>query len=209
MCDVPVFYATTDGQTRRIAERLAEEFRQHGLASEAIDVESPDASGFDWDAARGVCLGASIRAGRHQASAMRFAHLHHSALSALPSLFFSVSLSAASRREGERQTAEQFAQAFVMSAGWQPSIVACVAGCLAYTRYSLLTRWLMWYIARKEGGPTDTTRDHELTDWAAVSALARRFSELCFQAAQAQTSSAARAATMMAIAGEPERRARL
>jgi menaquinone-dependent protoporphyrinogen oxidase len=27
-------------------------------------------------------------------------------------------------------------------------------------------------IARKEGGPTDTSRDHELTDWAAVAALA-------------------------------------
>jgi menaquinone-dependent protoporphyrinogen IX oxidase len=31
---------------------------------------------------------------------------------------------------------------------------------------------LMRRIARKEGGPTDTRRDHELTNWTDVTALA-------------------------------------
>ena len=34
MCEVPVFYATTEGQTRRIAQRIAEELR--GAASTAL-----------------------------------------------------------------------------------------------------------------------------------------------------------------------------
>jgi menaquinone-dependent protoporphyrinogen IX oxidase len=35
-----------------------------------------------------------------------------------------------------------------------------------------LKRMLMRRIARKEGGPTDTSRDHELTNWTEVTALA-------------------------------------
>jgi menaquinone-dependent protoporphyrinogen IX oxidase len=33
MCDVPIFYATSEGQTRRIAERIAQQVRKHGLDS--------------------------------------------------------------------------------------------------------------------------------------------------------------------------------
>jgi len=33
-------------------------------------------------------------------------------------------------------------------------------------------RFVMKQIARKTGSPTDTSRDHELTDWAAVDRFA-------------------------------------
>ena len=42
-CDIPVFYATTEGQTRRIAERLAAMFREKGFVSRAFDVASAEA----------------------------------------------------------------------------------------------------------------------------------------------------------------------
>ena len=34
---------------------------------------------------------------------------------------------------------------------------------------------MMKRIARKEGAPTDTSRDYELTDWTEVERLAREF----------------------------------
>ena len=40
MCEVPVFYATTEGQTRRIADYLAMTLCDLGLASAAIDVRT-------------------------------------------------------------------------------------------------------------------------------------------------------------------------
>ena len=40
-----------------------------------------------------------------------------------------------------------------------------VAGALLYSTYGLFTRWVMRRIAARRGGPTDTPRDHELTDW--------------------------------------------
>jgi menaquinone-dependent protoporphyrinogen oxidase len=43
-----------------------------------------------------------------------------------------------------------------------------VAGTLAYSRYNFIIRFVMKRIARKNGAPTDTSRDYELTDWAAL-----------------------------------------
>jgi menaquinone-dependent protoporphyrinogen oxidase len=172
MCTVPVLYATSEGQTRRIAERLVDVLRQQGLSSAAIDISSARADAIDWLRVRGAVIAASIHVGRHQRAACEFARAHAARLGAVPSMFVSVSLSAASKHESERAAAQRLADGFATAAGWQPWKVACIAGRLAYTQYGLLTRWFMKRIARKEGGPTDTSRDHELTDWRAVDELA-------------------------------------
>jgi menaquinone-dependent protoporphyrinogen oxidase len=172
MSEVPVFYTTTDGQTRRIAERLAGRLRAHGIASTAADVADDDAPPFDWHNVRGVVLAAPVRMGGHQRAARDFVVAHRKALSAVPSLFVSVSCSAASKNAGEREAARDIAARFVVETGWTPWRLACVAGALAYTRYNVFVRWFMRRIAAKEGGPTDTSRDHELTDWPAVDRLA-------------------------------------
>jgi menaquinone-dependent protoporphyrinogen oxidase len=177
MCDVPVFYATTDGQTRRIAERIAADFQARGFHSAAIDVTSAEAASFEWTGVRGVLLGASLRAGRHQRAALAFAKKFRDQLNAWPSAFFSVSLSAASTNPDEVAVAERLAQLFPEQAGWRPTRVAYFAGRLAYTRYNWLIRLIMRRIARQEGASTDTGRDHEMTDWAAVARFATVMAE--------------------------------
>jgi menaquinone-dependent protoporphyrinogen oxidase len=172
MCDVPVFYATTEGQTRRIAERLADRLRAHGLDSRAIAIISDEASHIDWARVRGVAIGASLHLQKHQAEAVAFARVHHAALSAAPSLFFSVSLAAHSQRPSETEAAQNIAVQFAADTGWQPTRIACVAGRLAYTQYNWLVRRLMRRIALKEGGSGDMSRDHEYTDWLQVEQLA-------------------------------------
>ena len=172
MCDVPVFYATTEGQTRRIAERIAEQIRKHGLDSSAVAIISEQASHIDWSRVRGAVLGASLHIGKHQAEATAFARVHHAELSAIPSLFFSVSLSAGSQRPEGVAAARQRAENFAADTGWQPSRIACIAGRLAYSQYNWLVRMLMRRIALKEGGSGDTSRDHEYTDWEQVEKLA-------------------------------------
>ena len=164
-CDVPVFYATTDGQTRRIADRLATLFREMGFTSRAIDVASADANHVDWPRVRAAVLSASLHAGRHQRSAERFARAHAHDLNERPSAFVSVSLSAASSATKERDAATDLAKQMPANAGWHPDHIMCIAGRLAYTKYRWLTRLVMKRIARKEGAPTDTSRDYELTNW--------------------------------------------
>jgi menaquinone-dependent protoporphyrinogen oxidase len=88
-------------------------------------------------------------------------------------VFFSVSLSAASEHDEEVQAARRIAEALPAAHGWRPAAIASIAGCLAYTKYGFFKRWIMKRIARKEGAPTDASRDYELTNWATVDAIAR------------------------------------
>ena len=171
-CDVPVFYATTDRHTRRVAERLVAIFRDRGFTSLAIDVASSDADYVDWKRVRAAIVGASLHAHRHQRSAAAFVREHGGDLNSHPSAFFSVSLSAASAHPEERAAAAQLARAFPSAGGWHAEEIVCVAGRLAYTQYRFLTRVIMKRIARREGAPTDTSRDHEFTDWNELARLA-------------------------------------
>ena len=69
-------------------------------------------------------------------------------------------------------SARKIAAAFPEQLGWRAGQVVCVAGRLAYTQYGLLKRFVMRRIAVKAGGPADTSRDHEMTDWDQVRGLA-------------------------------------
>ncbi len=177
MCEIPVFYATTDGQTQRIAERIAETLRTRGFDSQTIDVAMPAAWNIDWRRVRAAFIGASLHAGKHQPSAYAFARAHAGELNACPSAFFSVSLSAVSKNPQERTAARQLAEKFAADAQWRPRWIACVGGRLAYTRYGFFKRLVMRTVAKREGGSTDTSRDHEYTDWTAVEQLAHTIAD--------------------------------
>jgi menaquinone-dependent protoporphyrinogen oxidase len=172
-CEVPVFFATSEGQTRRIATRIASVLHDLGFDSRAVDVAGRDAAQIDWTRVRGALVGASLHAGKHQKTAERFVREHSADLSGVPSAFFSVSLSAASKNAKEVVAADKLARAFPVACGWSPARIVTVAGRLAYRQYGFFIRWVMKRIAKKEGGPTDTSRDHEMTNWDDVDALAR------------------------------------
>jgi menaquinone-dependent protoporphyrinogen oxidase len=171
-CDIPVFYATTEGQTRRIAERLVAIFREKGFTSRALDVATSNAEYVDWPHVRATLVGASLHAHRHQRSAEAFVREHAGDLNAHPSAFFSVSLAATSQMPAERDEAARIASKFPARTGWHPDEVVCVAGRLAYTQYGFFTRFIMKRIARRQGGSTDTSRDYEFTNWEDVARLA-------------------------------------
>jgi menaquinone-dependent protoporphyrinogen oxidase len=172
MCEVPVFFATTEGQTRRIAERIAARLCERGLESRAIAIASDAARQMDWSRVRGAMVGASLHLRKHQPEAVEFARVHQRELSSIPSVFFSVSLAAASKNADSVDAARRLAEKFVVDTGWRPLRISSLAGRLAYTQYSWWMRLIMRHIARKEGGSLDTSRDHEYTNWASVEHLA-------------------------------------
>jgi menaquinone-dependent protoporphyrinogen oxidase len=173
MCDVPVFYATIDGQTRRIAECVASTLREEGLTSQLIEIGSEDAERFDWTRARAVFVGAPLHHGRHPKAAAAFVHRHVETLNARPCAFFSVSLGCGFGTAPEVEAARAQARSFMKDANWRPDLHACFGGILAYRRYGVFKRMMMRRMSRKAGGPTDTTRNHDFTDWNDVRALAR------------------------------------
>ena len=169
---VLIVYGTSYGQTAKVARHAADLLAASGVSVTLANADALPAgiAPGDFD---GVIVGSSILYGRHRRSVARFVRAHRDALNAVPSAFLSVSGSAGSPAPAEREKARQCVEQFLRETGWRPGLTALVGGAMAYTRYSPLLRWVTARIARKAGGPTDTTRDHEFTDWAQV----RRFAE--------------------------------
>ena len=93
----------------------------------------------------------------------------------MPSAFFSVSASAASAEPRGPAEARTAMQRFLTETRWDPDMMTTIAGAMAYTKYPLLLRWVLREISRRAGGPTDMSKDHELTDWAQVAEFAHHF----------------------------------
>ena len=171
MYTIPVFYATTEGHTGAIAQSIASTLREEGFESQARHIGSALAP-TDWSSVVSAVVGGSLHYGRHQAAVRAFITRELEQLNRRPAAFFSVSLSAASRNPTEVQAAHRIAERFVRGLQWQPRRVTCFAGKLAYLKYGFVKRWILRRIASREGGPTDTSRDHDLTNWNSVRAFA-------------------------------------
>jgi menaquinone-dependent protoporphyrinogen oxidase len=170
-----VFYATREGHTKKVAERIAAALRMGGAVVDTLDVR--DCPAPDWGRYSTVCLAASVHLGHHEKEMVAFARAHRDALVRLDAAFVSVTLSEAGAEDPRRSDADRRASAqdaqrmidvFVRDTGWRPEHALAVAGALVYSKYNLLVRFLMKRIARKAGAPTDTSRDYEFTNWPAL-----------------------------------------
>jgi menaquinone-dependent protoporphyrinogen oxidase len=86
-----------------------------------------------------------------------------------------VSGAAGSAKPEDRARAAGFIREFLAETEWRPGMTETIGGAITYTKYNPILRWIMRRIARRDGGPTDTSRDHELTDWAQVDRFALAF----------------------------------
>jgi len=172
-----ISYVTTDGHTRKVATRIAgtlEESDLEPVVAELDGVPDPlETEGFD-----GVILAAPVRVGRHPREMRRFVSRNRDALDGLPSAFVSVSGAAGAGDPEGLDEAEGYVQKFIDKTGWSPDRTSCVGGAVAYTKYNPLVRRIMKAISARKGGSTDTSRDHEYTDWKAVDGFTRDFARL-------------------------------
>jgi menaquinone-dependent protoporphyrinogen oxidase len=174
-----IVYATREGQTRRIAMRLADELR---AAGRGVDIQDAGSIGaVAWSKYSTACLAASVHAGHHEPEMVRFVKQHRADLERVAASFVSVTLSEAGAEDPKRSEAERLQAAadvqrmiddFVKETGWKPAHTLPVAGALNYSKYNFFIRFVMKRIARKQGAPIDTSRDYEFTNWANVAQLA-------------------------------------
>jgi menaquinone-dependent protoporphyrinogen oxidase len=166
MKPVLVLYASTHGHTARIAARVAEALEHAGRAVDlrrADPHEDPSPLGY-----AAVVVGGSIHAGHHQRELVDWARRHATSLNAMPSAFFSVSLSAADDTEEARAVARRYVDDLVEETGWTPRRTTSFAGALQYLEYDFFTRLLIKMMMRRGGHPTDSSQDYDYTDWDAV-----------------------------------------
>ena len=169
MARVLIPYGTTEGQTAKIADYIADAIRHKGDEADAVDVKhAGDTVPERYDA---VIIGASIHMGKHDEHVIDFVRKNRENLERLPSAFFSVSLAA----YGDREEAEGYVEQFEQDTGWRPAHIALFGGALPYTQYGFIKRRMMKRIAGDKPGNlgTDLSRDYVYTEWDGV----RRFTE--------------------------------
>lgn len=171
-----IVYGTTEGQTRKIAAFMADR-----LQSQEHSVTLADAADLPDDLVvesfEGAIVAASLHMHRYQNAVLHFLKLHRDALSIVPSAFVSVSLAALSGDADDRADLEKCVADFLHETGWEPTVVHHANGALRYTEYDFLRRWMMKFIATRYGGPADTARDYEYTDWDALATFVDGFAE--------------------------------
>ena len=165
---VLVIFASSHGQTRKIAEAIADRLREHGAEVDLFDANvttppPPD----DYDV---VGFGSHVRHGKHAPVIHRYIDRHLSSILSRQNFFFSVSLTASEK--GYLPDPGDYIFETILATAWRPDLAVAFAGALPYRRYHPVLRLLMKLRSSYLGYPTDTKRDFELTDWGQVRAFA-------------------------------------
>ena len=179
-----VIHGSNYGHTARIADRIGRTLLDSSCSVTAISAKEL-AENLDLDAFDGVVIAASVIKGRHQKTIERFVSRNRLALNVLPGAFYSVSGAAASPIPEEAALADTYVSEFLAKTHWKPIRTFTLAGEIAYTRYDPITRFILRRICRKGGLSTDTSRDHDYTNWARVVSSAKAFAALVGQIQEA------------------------
>ena len=171
--NVLIVFGTTEGQTKKVAERVAAHFRGRGHHVELQD-SAALASDLKLGHVNAFVIAASVHQEHHQEAVTNFVFAHHDLLSTRPSALISVSLSAA--LEGHEADAQKYVDRLVSVTAWQPRMTLLLGGALRFSKYDFFQEQFVKFVVMKSGDP-NIERDHEFTDWNALANFADRFIE--------------------------------
>lgn len=166
-----ILYLTTDGQTKRIAENIAQYIQGK---VDVLSLEENSISAQQLQEADQVIIGASIRYGHFKPILNTFIEKNYEILNTKKSAFFCVNLTARKENKNTAQT-NIYTRKFLQKIKWKPTIAKVFAGRLMYPRYTWYDRLIIQFIMRITGGETDTTKEIEYTDWNNVKTFAEKF----------------------------------
>jgi menaquinone-dependent protoporphyrinogen oxidase len=161
---VLISFASTEGQTRKIAEWMAIRAREQGHEVSLYDTASlisvPDIDAFNL-----VIVAASVHEQCHQDSVINFATAHRDQLIRRPSAFVSVSLSAATA-DGQAE-AQEYVDRFMATTSWSPTKTLLLGGALRLSECDYFQRQVLKHILMNRGiTPVDV--NYEFTDWTSL-----------------------------------------
>jgi menaquinone-dependent protoporphyrinogen oxidase len=166
---IAILYASSHGHTERIARHIADIATRADAVAYAFDLRNL-APSFAFDQYDVIVLAGSVTFGRHQRRLERFVVRNRAKLETIETAF--VSVSGAAIRPAGRGEGAKFVERFFERTGWRARTTLLAGGAVAYTRYGWFSKWFMKRISGKVGLSTDTTRDHDYTDWGAVERFA-------------------------------------
>ncbi len=173
MKTVLVGYASTEGQTRKIARHVADHIVGCGVAVELLPlVDATDLDLFRFDAA---ILAASLHIGHYQREFSEFVSNRKDLLGTRPNLFLAVSLAAAGHEAEDWRGLDSVLSDLAEATGWQPEKIAHIAGAYVPSRYDIFRRLMMRRIIAERDPHADPKADKEYTDWVALDGLIDRW----------------------------------
>ncbi len=164
--NILIAYASTEGQTRKIARYATDYLIGQGHCVELAGAEDAcDAEFARFDA---VLLAGSVHAGNYQKPLIKLAKRKAAALAQVRSAFLSVSLAAAGTDADDWAGLSACVNRFAEKTGWVPPTVMHVAGAFRFSEYDFFKSWAMRWIASQKDQDVDSRQDKEYTDWAAL-----------------------------------------
>jgi len=160
-----VIFGTVEGQTRKIAEVVAESLQDAGHEVVMSDVSE---KGQDLALAESnlALIAAPVHQQRHPDDIINFAKANADQLNEMASALISVSMSAA-LPDGEAE-ARSYVDRLLSTTGWQPRATHLAAGALRYTEYDFFQEQIIRHIVLKGHDLDDIKGDHVFTDWDAL-----------------------------------------
>lgn len=156
-----IVYGTIEGQTRKIAQFLADEARGLSVTPTIYEASTLPAD-IDMSRFGLVIVAASVHMERHQTAVADFVKQQRAVLEKVPSAFLSVSLSAAGDAE-ERSDAWEYTRRFSNEVDWRPAVVRVIPGAVRFSEQDFFKRWAMKRVAKEKRLSSD--QDYEFTDW--------------------------------------------
>ena len=172
-----LYYATRDGQSRRIAEHIFRRLAESKTLSPPQDLAQALPAPADLAAASVVVVVAAVRYGRHLPEADRFLAAYRLLNSPPPLALASVNLTA---RKPAKTTAagNAYLRKVIARHRLTPALAIAFAGQLDYRRYGWLDRQFIRFIMLLTGGPTSPDACVEYTSWPAVDEFAGQIGDL-------------------------------
>lgn len=163
-----ILFATTDGQTAKIARHALVTLSDLGHAVALVRAE--DFGTLDVAAFDAVVVAGSLHAGGFQSSLGDVVAAHAAALSERPNIFLAVSLSAAGTDPTDWEGLQNCVDTFVQQTGWSPDRIEHIAGAFRFTEYDFFRYWAMRWIEFQKDNDATPGEDREYTDWEALEA---------------------------------------
>jgi menaquinone-dependent protoporphyrinogen oxidase len=172
-----LFYATRDGQSQRIAERIADRLADHGIRALPQNLASALPPPISLAATRLVVVVAAVRYGRPLPEADQFLASYRALRDPPPLALLSVNLTA---RKPGKDTIEGnvYLRKSIARHRLVPVLALAIAGRLDYSRYGWLDRQLIRFIMKLTGGPTDPAVCVDFTPWDVVDDVALKIAAL-------------------------------
>ncbi len=173
MIETLIIYSTTDGQTIKICNKLAEENSNENVKLCPLN----DAIQEDLNSYNKIIIGASIRYGKHNQNVLNFVKKNIKILSNVKTAFFSVNVVARKKKKSTPST-NPYVIKFIKKTKWKPTKIGVFAGKVDYPSYRLFDKHIIRFIMWLTKGPTDISKSYEFTNWDEVKKFGKIINEM-------------------------------